>query len=173
MTDKDERKTNMEDVVDTFEEIEIEEADLQQVIPAMNVSVPAMTDSQTPSMVTDEDLMGTFDEIMRNLREDRVKADSLLEEFAEMVINGGDASSASKEALVNLLKIKSDTADKMSKIAELKTRVKLKDRDTFPRYLAAKQNNTINITSSKKALITELSSAQRKTKKITRDEYEQ
>jgi len=65
-----------------------------------------------------------------------------------MVINEGDATSASKEALVNLVKIKSETADKMTKIADLMTRIKLKERDTFPRYLAAQQKNTIQISSS-------------------------
>jgi hypothetical protein len=35
----------------------------------------------------------------------------------------------------------------MAKIADLMTRIKLKDKDTFPRYLAANQNNTININS--------------------------
>jgi hypothetical protein len=70
-----------------------------------------------------------------------------------MVINDGDASSASKEAIVNLMKIKSDTADKMSKVADLMTRIKLKDKDTFPRYLAAQQNNKVVIEGSKRDLL--------------------
>ena len=70
-----------------------------------------------------------------------------------MVMNEGDASSASKEAIVNLLKIKSDTSDKMAKIADLRTRMKMKERDTFPRYLAAQQNNKIIIEGSKREMI--------------------
>jgi hypothetical protein len=70
-----------------------------------------------------------------------------------MVMNDGDASSASKEAIVNLLKSKSDISDKMSKIADLKTRIKLKDKDTFPRYLAAQQNNKVVIEGSHRDLI--------------------
>jgi len=74
-----------------------------------------------------------------------------------------DASSASKEAIVNLLKIKTDTADKMAKIADLMTRIKLKERDTFPRYLAAQQNNKVIIEGSKREMIKSLNKlAQRK-----------
>ena len=74
-----------------------------------------------------------------------------------MIINDGDASSASKEAIVNLLKIKSDTSDKMSKVADLMTRVKLKEKDTFPRYLAAQQNNKVVIEGSKRDLLKSIS----------------
>ena len=73
--------------------------------------------------------------------------------FLEMVINDGDASSASKEAIVNLIKIKSDTSDKMSKVADLMTRIKLKEKDTFPRYLSAQQNNKVVIEGSKRDLL--------------------
>ena len=84
-----------------------------------------------------------------------------------MVMNDGDATSSTKEALVNLIKIKSDMSDKMSKVADLMTRIKLKERDTFPKYLAAQQNNTINIgnngNNSRRSLIEALNKA--KTKK--------
>ena len=54
--------------------------------------------------------------------------------------------------------------DKMSKVADLMTRVKLKDKDTFPKYLAANQNNTINIseTGSRRALIEAVNKAKNK-----------
>jgi hypothetical protein len=58
-------------------------------------------------------------------------------------------------------------SDKMSKVADLMTRIKLKERDTFPKYLAAQQNNTINIgnngNNSRRSLIEALNKA--KTKK--------
>ena len=144
------------------------EGSLQSLIPAMNVSVPAVPEQPENPLVTDETLLGSFNEILVNLRDDREKAGDYMEQFAEMVINGGDASSASKEALVNFLKIRSDANDKMAKIAELMTRIKLKHKDTVPRYLAAKQKNTININSGKKQLIQDLSDAQRKSKKMAR-----
>lgn len=119
---------------------------LSDIMPSMNVTLKnENNDAQVPCIVSDEELLGLYDEVVKNLREDRLEIGSLVEQFKEMVINEGDASSASKEALVNLIKIKSDTADKMSKIAELKTRIKLRDRDTFPKYLAAKQENQVYI----------------------------
>jgi len=145
-----------------------DDGEIQSLIPAMNVNVPAVSDQPENPLVSDETLLGAYNEILVNLRDDREKASDFMEQFAEMVINGGDASSASKEALVNFLKIRSDANDKMAKIAELMTRIKMKDKDTFPRYLAAKQNNTININSGKKQLIQDLSNAQRKARKQAR-----
>ena len=159
--------------LETIVQEESDDEDIQSLIPSMNVNVPATQEQPENPLVTDETLMGAYNEILVNLREDRVKADDLMEQFAEMVINGGDASSASKEALVNLLKIKSDTNDKMAKVADMMTRVKLKDKDTFPRYLAAKQNNTININSGKKQLIQDLSNAQRKARKTARGDSDE
>jgi hypothetical protein len=45
----------------------------------------------------------------------------------------------------------------MSKIADLKTRIKLKDKDTFPRYLAAQQNNKVVIEGDHRSLIKSIS----------------
>ena len=95
------------------------------------------------SIISDEMLLGVYGEILDNIRQDRVQVDSFLNDFAEMVINGGDSTSASKEAVVNLLKAKMDAADKMAKVADLMTRLKLKDNGFKP-YLN-KGTNTINI----------------------------
>ena len=86
----------------------------------------------------------------------------LLTTFVDMVINDGDSTSASKEALVNLVKIKSDSADKMAKVAELMTRCKLKE--IFPKYLNAKQENTINIGdgTTKRELLKQIEKARKK-----------
>jgi anthranilate phosphoribosyltransferase len=65
-----------------------------------------------------------------------------------MVLNDGDSSTASKEALVNLLKTKIETSDRMSKIADLMTRIKLKQPDTYQPWMGKgkdKGGNTINI----------------------------
>ena len=73
-----------------------------------------------------------------------------------MVLNGGDASTSSKEALVNLLKIKSDTADKMAKIADLMTRLKMKERSTYELWMNKYKEDdkpTITIASNKRELI--------------------
>jgi len=120
---------------------------LKAIIPSMNVNVPALPEKED-NLISDESLLGLYSEIIDNIRNERKEIDGLLDNFVNMVINEGDATSASKEALVNLVKIKSETADKMTKIADLMTRIKLKERDTFPRYLAAQQKNTIQISSS-------------------------
>lgn len=120
-------------------------SNLDSVIPALNVNLPMQQPVQEESIVSDESLLGIYGEILQNLREDRDELNGLLANFVEMVVNEGDSTTSSKEALVGLVKIKSDASDKMAKIADLMTRVKLKEKDTFPRYLAAHQNNTINI----------------------------
>lgn len=95
-------------------------------------------------LVTDDMLLGLYGEIMEDIRDDRKMYDELLTNFAEMVFNEGDGSNASKEALVNLAKAKGDCPDRMAKIADLMTRIKLKERNTMSDWQKAKYN-TVNI----------------------------
>lgn len=133
---------------------EIDELDVEMLLPSMNVATNIIDNQEEKNcIIKDDTLVGLYNEILDNCREDRSKVDEVLSTFLEMVINDGDASSASKEAIVNLMKIKTDTADKMSKVADLMTRLKLKDKDTFPRYLAAQQNNKVVIEGSKRDLL--------------------
>jgi hypothetical protein len=63
-----------------------------------------------------------------------------------MVINDGDATTSTKEALVNLIKTKVDLQDKMLKAADLMTRLKLKNTYAYSGpHLNALQQNNINI----------------------------
>lgn len=103
---------------------------------------------QDLSLVSDESLMGVYEEILDNLRSDRSQVSDLVDTFSNMVLNDGDASTSSKEALVNLVKTKIDATDRMAKIADLMTRVKLRQPDTFQPWMAKgkeKGGNTINI----------------------------
>ncbi|MCK9459725.1 MAG: hypothetical protein M0R80_08810 [Proteobacteria bacterium] len=145
-------------------EIAAMEEDIKDLIPQMNVSLPAEVQEKEQCLVGDEELLGIYGEIIKNLRDDRTQIDECFVEFKEMVINGGDASTSSKEALVNLLKIKTETTDKMSKVADLMTRIKLKSPDTYKPYLNAKQENktTINITNSKRQLLKSIQQAAKK-----------
>lgn len=129
--------------------------DLEKVMPSMNLNLPATKEEGESNLITDESLLGIYGEIMTAIKADRDEVDHVLGNFVDMVLNGGDATSSSKEALVNLLKLKVDQSDKMTKVADLMTRLKLKERDTFPRYLAAKQENHVTITApqSKRALL--------------------
>lgn len=133
---------------------ELDTKELKEVIPNMNVQVSAKPEKEDlPSIVSDDQLLDIYKEILDNIREDRKQVADFIDNFADMVINEGDSTSSSKESLVNLVKVKTEISDKMSKIADLMTRIKLKDRDTYPKYLNASQNNTINISSSKRQLI--------------------
>lgn len=100
------------------------------------------------SLVSDESLMNVYDEIMGNLRKDRDQVSDLVDAFSNMVLNDGDPSSASKEALVNLLKTKIEASDKMTRIADLMTRIKLKQPDTYSPWMNKGKKDaghTINI----------------------------
>ena len=99
------------------------------------------------SIISDENLLGVYGEIMSNLRDDRNQVADLVNTFSNMVVNDGDSSTSSKEALVNLLKTKIEASDKMSKIADLMTRIKLKQPDTFQPWMNKNKEsgNTINI----------------------------
>lgn len=100
------------------------------------------------SLVSDESLLGIYGEIMDNLRNDRSQVSTLVDTFSNMVLNDGDSSTASKEALVNLLKTRIETSDKMTRIADLMTRIKLKQPDTYQPWMSKgkeKGGNTINI----------------------------
>jgi len=163
MDENQEKKPEVEavetpELVDEFDDVDVEE-----LLPTMNVGREIAAAPEQVSIVGDDTLLGLYDEILANCRKDREGVDEILVNFVEMVMNDGDASSASKEAIVNLLKIKTDTSDKMAKIADLMTRIKLKEKDTFPRYLAAQQNNKVYIEGSKREMIKSLNKlAQRK-----------
>jgi hypothetical protein len=131
----------------------IETKEIKEAIPSLNLNIEGKSNKEETTIVSDEQLLDIYKEIMENIREDRKQVSEFIDNFADMVINEGDATSSSKEGLVNLIKVKTDMSDKMSKVADLMTRIKMKDRDTFPKYLAASQNNTINISSNKRQLI--------------------
>jgi hypothetical protein len=100
------------------------------------------------SLISDDSLLGVYGEIMDNLRDDRSQVSNLVDTFSNMVLNDGDSSTASKEALVNLLKTRIETSDKMTRIADLMTRIKLKQPDTYQPWMGRgkeKSGNTINI----------------------------
>jgi hypothetical protein len=124
-------------------------------VPPMNVAVAQAPGS---SIITDTDLQNIYTEILDDLRSDRKEIDILLNNFVEMVMNEGDVSSSSKEAVVNLVKIKNDVADKKAKIADLMTTLVLKDKNISK--LQATQNNHIHIT-DKRAILETLKQAKK------------
>jgi hypothetical protein len=113
--------------------------------------------------ITDHDLNEIYTEILKDIRNDRNEIDSLLNNFVEMVMNEGDSSSASKEAIVNLIKTKSDLADKKTKIADLMTTLRMKDKSLVGK-VQTNQTNHIHIT-DKRNLIETLTKYKKKDQK--------
>jgi hypothetical protein len=138
--------------------------ELEQLIPQMNVNVPTQTQQEEKEkLVTDEYWLGLASEVLNNLRQERQEIDEVKNNFADMVFNDGDSTSASKEALTKCLELKSGISEKMTRVLDLATRVHLKEKDTFPRYLAAHQNNTINVgDNSKRELLKTIHKFQKK-----------
>jgi len=139
-----------------------ENKEFEQLLPQLNVNVPAPQEEEK-ALIPDEVWLGWCNEVMNNLRQERQEVDDVKQSLIEMVINEGDSTSASKEAMTKMFEIKAGISEKMTKVLDLATRVKLKERDTFPRYLAAHQNNTINLgdSSSKRELIKQIQKIQK------------
>jgi hypothetical protein len=113
----------------------------KSIIPSIPILLPS---PEQNSVISDEQLLGIYNEILEDLRNDRKEVDAILSNFVEMVMNEGDSTSASKEALVNLTKLKSDIAIGKSKIADLMTSLKIKEKHASK--IQATQNNNITIT---------------------------
>lgn len=142
--------------IDTSEDqMQRELDDLETLIPTMSVNIPVPQKKEAEeSFIPDEMLLGLYGEMLDMSRQDRVETSEYLNNFADMIFNGGDGSSSSKEALVQLMKLKTDTSNNMAKIADLMTRIKLKDRYTSDfKHMSASQTNNINIRGSQKDLI--------------------
>src|SRR5689334_295816 len=101
-------------------------------IMEVNVTVPPKLEKE---IVSDDQMVNLYEEILGLIRDDRKEIDEVLKNFIEMVINEGDASNSSKEAVVNLMKIKSDTTNNMSRVMDLLVRIKLKDK-SIPEVVA-------------------------------------
>lgn len=146
--DKTEKITeNQQPVVTEVEDNTALEAEVvENLLPPMNISVPQNQSQENNHLISDEQYLNVIDEIMVNMREDRKQVSEFIDTFANMVLNDGDATTSSKEALVNLVKTKVDIQDKMLKAADLMTRLKLKNTYAYSGpHLNALQQNNINI----------------------------
>lgn len=118
--------------------------ELRQQMPMMEINVGnSLQKKEEKEIVTDDTMIGLGAEILDIMRDDRKEIDELLSNFVNMVINDGDASTSSKEALVNLMKMKSDCAVNMTRMYDLMARIKMRDR-SIP-DVVAKQVNKFNI----------------------------
>lgn len=147
---------------------ELVEEDLDTLFPPMNVAGPTKQVSDAAMLISDAQYLGVLEEIMTCIRDDRKQVSDYIDNMADMVINDGDTTTATKEALVNLVKIKTDLQDKMLKAADLMTRLKLKNTYAYsgPHMNAIQQNN-LNIGAdaqdfSRKELIRAINHAKKK-----------
>lgn len=109
----------------------------KEQLPQMNVSLPSVD----AEIVSDDKLVGLCDEILNDVAVQYTNVEELSNDFKNMVINEGDASASSKEALINLEKLKAELLDRKTRIAELFTKLKL----SRPVKVVATQNNTMNL----------------------------
>lgn len=123
---------------------EIEDINFEKV-PPVNITLENKPPEVVQTtLVEDEYLLGLYKEILEDIRVDRIEVDGLLTNFTDMVFNGGDVTSSSKEAVVNLAKIKSDILDKKTKMADLLTSLKIKEKNSTKS--STNQTNHIHIT---------------------------
>jgi hypothetical protein len=116
----------------------VEQKDIK--LPVVNVVAEVPAEIAKNEIVKAEQLIAYSIEILDDIRSDRQELSDKINTFAEMVVNEGEASHSTKEALVNLLKIKSDTADKKTKVMDLLVRIFTRDR-SMPGYIAQNVNN--------------------------------
>lgn len=149
---------------------EICQEDIEDMLPKMNINMSSPEMSKPGELlISDDQYLDVINNILKDIKEDRKQVDDYIDNFAEMVINDGDATTSSKEALVNLVKIKTDLQDKMLKAADLMTRLKLKNTYAYSGpHLNAMQQNNFNIGSeneiNKKELIKAINQAKKKKK---------
>lgn len=111
-------------------------------MPSINLNLTAPAEKkQELAHATAENLGKFCEEVMKDIRVDAEKLDDIICNFMEAVTNGGDSTSSSKEALVNLIKTKTDLADKKIKVMDLLMRAYLKESNTFKAFLKTEQNN--------------------------------
>lgn len=164
-------KNNINAALVQTSEVEISEEDIEladdSLTPKMNVSLPEQP-AEASHLITDNQYLGVLNEIIDNIREDRKQVSDYIDNMADMVINDGDATTSSKEALVNLVKIKTDLQDKMLKAADLMTRLKLKNTYAYSgAHLNAMQQNNYNFSAdttdfSRRELIKAINQAKKK-----------
>jgi hypothetical protein len=134
----------------------------------MEINEKKISQSSNDELVNDEMLMGLYVELLGEIRNDRIEIDNLLQNFTDMVFNGGDVSSSSKESVVNLAKIKSDILDKKTKVADLLTSLKIKQKNQLKN--STNGSNPINI--NRRSIIEALQ-AEKSKNEIAQKEEEQ
>lgn len=123
-------------------------------------------DFSKDELVSDELLMSLYIELLTEIKNDRIEVDNLLQNFTDMVFNGGDVTSSSKESVVNLAKIKSDILDKKTKVADLLTSLKIKQKN----QLKSTTNGNSSININRRSIIEALQEEKKKIEETSKEE---
>lgn len=119
------------------------ESKTEVILPNLNVNTQ-LAEKESEIAKSDE-IVKFHNEISEDIREDRKELTEAINVFMDMVMNDGDSSNSSKEALVNLLRLKSETADRKTKVLDLLLRAYLKERDgNNTKFVTVTQNNSIS-----------------------------
>lgn len=110
-------------------------------MPSVNISQPIAREENP--LITNDEMKDIYKKLFSYCEEDRKDADEAFRTFLDMAVNDGDASHSTKETMVQLLKIRADSTDKMTKVMDLLMRYILKDKDTFIPYKNISQENNI------------------------------
>jgi hypothetical protein len=125
------------------------EAPKEAIVPqvAMNIGLPAPT--EPAAIVHSDQIVGLVKDVMDNIEAEKNEIQEAYVNFAEMVFNAGDATGASKEALVNLLKLKSDLVDKKTRMLEMMMKVYNREGQG-PKTIVAHQHNDMHVHDKRK-----------------------
>lgn len=124
---------------------------------AMNINLPTTT-NEGGELVKGEQIASLCQSVLGDINSEKEEITHALDNFVEMVFNAGDATSASKEALVNLLKLRSDLVDKKTRVMEMMMRAYNREG---PKNVTATQHNDIYINDNKRKLFQELDSKEK------------
>ncbi len=133
----------------------------QEVIPSVALNVNVAPAENKNEIVQADQIVSLCQDVLSDIATEKDEISQTFNNFSEMVFNAGDATSASKEALVNLLKIRSDLVDKKTRVMEMMLRAFQKDG---PKTVTAHQHNDIHI-SDKRKLFQELDKQEEEEKK--------
>lgn len=118
-------------------------------LPTMTVQVPQKAEPEKPIVTVDE-MQAFLKEAVGMVRDDRAETSEYIKNFADMILNEGDASGPTKEAFVQLVKMKQDAATNLTKLIELMMRPLLKQSSESKPWLNATQHNEIKISPRRK-----------------------
>jgi hypothetical protein len=132
----------------------------KQEMPQVALNVNVAPGEVNIQLVQPEEIVSLVKTVMTDIEGEKHEIQEALVNFSEMVFNAGDATSASKEALVNLLKLKSDLIDKKARMLEMMMKVY---KTEGPKTVTAHQHNDIYV-HDKRKLFDELDKEEKKDK---------